>query len=212
MGKLQDQKGFSAVELLLVLAVVVVIGVVGLLVYSKHNKTKTVSATTTSSSTSIASGTYKDPDNAYTLTYPSGWIVKQISSHGQDLAASVSFTPPNAPTSGSTKVSATVSEFKSSNLTGVFDTETDTGGSAPALQPQSLTINGYKALYDQDVEQTTTGVDAAPGTTADYYAVTGNGTTLFFSFFEKQDGTGGYDVSSLAPAYTSLVKSVKFLN
>lgn len=57
MGKLKDnQKGFGAVEAVLVLVIVILIGVVGYMVYRNHHKTTTASvATTSSKSTNTAS-------------------------------------------------------------------------------------------------------------------------------------------------------------
>src|SRR5437764_2336320 len=39
VGKLKNQSGFSAVEVVLVLVIVALVGVVGLMVYKNHNKT-----------------------------------------------------------------------------------------------------------------------------------------------------------------------------
>jgi prepilin-type N-terminal cleavage/methylation domain-containing protein len=99
VGKLQnDQKGFSAVEVILVLVIVALIGAVGFMVY-KNQKTKTtpVASTTTKTATTQAKKTTA-PDpyagwQSYTLKYeklafkyPASWTI-------QDNSASQGLTP-----------------------------------------------------------------------------------------------------------------------
>ena len=66
MGKLQkDQKGFSAVEVVLVLVIVALVGAIGFLVYKNQHKTKAApvaSTTTTKSTTTTPTKTVTAPD------------------------------------------------------------------------------------------------------------------------------------------------------
>lgn len=92
MGKLRNnQKGFTAVEVLLVILILVVVGAVGYMVYHNDHKTKTVSTTNTSSnkpttstksSTSTTTATtdptanwtpYTNSSGGYSLKYPTTW-------------------------------------------------------------------------------------------------------------------------------------------
>ncbi len=65
----RNEKGFSAVEIILVLLVVGLIGVVGFMVYKNHNKTTN---STTSTSSSSPTTTQKTTSNTQ-LTIPSDW-------------------------------------------------------------------------------------------------------------------------------------------
>jgi hypothetical protein len=84
--------------------------------------------------------------------------------------------------------------------------------------PQTQTISGYQALYHQEVVPATEGQNGAAGGmgyTDDYYAVANKGVTIVFYFRERQNGNGiasSFDASNIVPAYTALVKSVKFTN
>jgi Tfp pilus assembly protein PilE len=74
VGKLKyNQKGFTAVEGLLIVLILVVIGAVGYMVYHNHHKTTTAAATTTSStkpatSTKTTTSTTTQPASTY-----AGW-------------------------------------------------------------------------------------------------------------------------------------------
>lgn len=90
MSKLKsDQKGFSAVEVILVLVILALVGAVGVLVAKNHNKTTTASTTTASTTKATTPTTAKTttPDpyagwQTYTATlepvsfkYPKDWTV-----------------------------------------------------------------------------------------------------------------------------------------
>lgn len=105
MGKLRNnEKGFGAVEGLLIVAVVVLLGVVGYMVYKNHNKTTTptTASTTTSTKTTTtpakttATPTTVDPYAGWktastvgnvSVKYPSSWTVKDNSSSNNNRAA-----------------------------------------------------------------------------------------------------------------------------
>jgi hypothetical protein len=87
----KNEKGFSAVEIVLVLVIVVLLGAVGWLVYKDHHKSKTVASVTTVSTTKPAASTstkttttpspyagwkaYTLPVEKLSFKYPSDWTV-----------------------------------------------------------------------------------------------------------------------------------------
>ncbi|HUD05345.1 MAG TPA: PsbP-related protein [Candidatus Saccharimonadales bacterium] len=92
MGKLQkNEKGFSAVEVVLVIVIVALIGVVGWMVYKNHHKTTSVTTVTTSRSSSATTPSKLTTNpyaewKSYTLqyekisfNYPSNWTLKDNS-------------------------------------------------------------------------------------------------------------------------------------
>lgn len=120
MYKLRNnQQGFGAVEIILVVAVIVLLGVAGWLVYRNHHKATNTSPTTTTSNihkTSSTSSQTADPYagwKSYTLKYeqatfkyPAGWTLKN--------------TPPVSPTDTSDSVNLTAPDG--------FGVEIATGG------------------------------------------------------------------------------------
>ena len=73
MGKLRNnEKGFGAVEGLLIVAVVVLLSVVGYMVYKNHNKTTTASVATTTA-TQPAKTPAKKPAKTTTIDPYTGW-------------------------------------------------------------------------------------------------------------------------------------------
>jgi prepilin-type N-terminal cleavage/methylation domain-containing protein len=85
MGILQTyRKGFSAIEVLLVLVIAALIGAVGFLVYKNHNKTTTASVATSKTNPVAITPTPTDPisgwkpyantDGHFTIKYPSTWV------------------------------------------------------------------------------------------------------------------------------------------
>jgi hypothetical protein len=220
----KNENGFGAIESLLIVAVVVLLGAVGYMVYKNHNKTTNSSTaitttapaktTTTQPAVTSTNMAYTDAAKAYAVSYPQDWTIKEEPSNGLSQlpvldSTEARFTPSNLPAGASGNTWIGISSFKSSDMAAALDAKSAT---------QSLTINGYKALYYQAVVPATKGTNGAAGGmgyTDDYYAVTNNGVTLVFYFREKQDGNGiasSFDASSIVPAYTALVKSVKFLN
>ncbi len=90
MGRLRNnQKGFTAVEGLLIVLILVVIGAVGYMVYHNNHKTKTVGTTNTSSNKPATTNT-KTPTSSnssqvftassygFQFTYPQKWSVKSV--------------------------------------------------------------------------------------------------------------------------------------
>lgn len=77
MSKLQkNESGFSAVEVVLVLVIVALIGTVGWLVYKNHHKTTTAAITTTSATKPTTSTTTKTTTKTTTTTPSTTTVVK----------------------------------------------------------------------------------------------------------------------------------------
>lgn len=226
MGKLKNnQKGFSAIEAIMLVVIVALIGAVGWMVYKDRHKTTVTTTTTQPTKTSSTptsqqptanTTTYTDSSKLFTISYPTSWAVDESAINAETpypLANKkrVKLTPPNSPKSsdGVTPNAVFVIAFKTSDIQGVLshnsfgDKQTST---------QSLTINGYQALYNQDIS---TGATESPTYTEDQYVVTNNGATLLVTFREKEgsyNSVPAFDVTSTVPDFTALVKSVKFLN
>ncbi len=88
MGKFKnDQRGFSPLEVVLVLVIVALVGVVGYMVYKNHHKTTAVSTATTAKPTTPVKAITPNPyagwqtysDASVSLRYPDGWTVKDLS-------------------------------------------------------------------------------------------------------------------------------------
>ena len=133
MGKLRNnQSGFGAVEGILVLVIVVLIGVVGFMVYKNHNKTKptpVASTTTTKPTASTQAKTPTAPDpytgwQTYTGTdvnfkYPADWTAT-AANFGEDRAVfgtAVSINPNTVPTNTGAFVNPPASYSKSNSYT-----------------------------------------------------------------------------------------------
>jgi hypothetical protein len=233
MGKIRrNEAGFSPTEVILVLVIVALIGVVGWFVYKNHNKiannsTTTASTTpttpaksTTAQPAAMNTKSYADPAKAYAVAYSQDWTIKEQALNGLDQATPLDntkarFTPANLPSGASGNTWVGISSFKG-DVNTVFKQEAY--APSESYSPQTQTINGYQALYHQEVVPATQGQNGAVGGmgwTDDYYAVSNNGVTLVFYFREKEDGNGvgsSFNASSIVPAYTALVKSVKFTN
>jgi hypothetical protein len=103
VGKLKsDQKGFSAVEGLLVVLILVVIGAVGYMVYHNNHKTKASVSTTASTKPASTAKTTTPPDpyagwqsysdSHVSFKYPSGW---QIGNGDKYATVGIGVTSPN---------------------------------------------------------------------------------------------------------------------
>jgi len=109
MGKPKtNQKGFSAVETILVLVIVVLIGTVGYLVYKNHHKATTANTTNTAkTSTSTTSSSTTNPYagwNTYTATllpvsfkYPKDWTIDNSTGNAPINQPDNQFVRLNAP-------------------------------------------------------------------------------------------------------------------
>ncbi len=215
----KNQRGFGAVELLIILVVVGIVGFGAWYVGKHGNKSATnitSSSTNSSKTTTPATKTYTDNSKTYTLEYPKTWTTSEQKPGSAAAVADLlnlletEFTPENSPAIGSnpsTPNMAGVIAFKSSDTQTILNTYVSGDGQTT---PQSLTINGYRAMYQKAI------ATKYLSYTDDIYAVTHNGVTLLFQFREKQgsgaNGTPAFDATNTVDAYTTLVKSVKFLN
>ncbi|HEY5152942.1 MAG TPA: hypothetical protein VII55_03125 [Candidatus Saccharimonadales bacterium] len=77
MGNLHKKEtGFSAVETILILAIVALIGALGYMVYRNHNSAKTsLVATTTKTAVNPYAGWKTYSSNGTSLKYPANWII-----------------------------------------------------------------------------------------------------------------------------------------
>lgn len=215
----KNQKGFSAVEGLLILIIVGLLVFVGWYVYQTKKTTNSTETSTTSTPTQTTTKDYTDTSGTYALKYPSDWTVKEqadesawdpgLPPHLKSLPA---FTPSNLSAGAFNRDNVQVIIFKTDDPKKLLDLYR--GGRVQKITSKAMTISGYPAAYYQDVQPTTKSGNDMLGYTDDYYTVTHNGLTLLFSFREKQTdtSTSSFDSTSIVPAYTGLVKSVKFLN
>jgi hypothetical protein len=228
----KNQKGFTAVEGLLIILTLAVIGFGGYYVYHTNHKAKTASLSTTGAKTSASGSTkstganpyagwnsYTDVSKLFSVMYPSGWTAANPQEQA-DMPFTLAdpnlmaFTAVNPSTTRPNEVD--IFAFTTSDIQSVLSKDSF-GEQQPT--PKSMTINGYHALYGQDIETGANGTN--PTYTIDQYAVTHNGVTLYFSFREQQgndenvgsaNASGAFDYSSTVPDFNLIVKSVKFLN
>jgi hypothetical protein len=228
----KNQKGFTAVEGLLIILTLAVIGFGGYYVYHTNHKAKTASVSTSGANNSASGSTkstaanpyagwnsYTDVSKLFSVMYPSGWTAANPQEHADTpftLADPnvIIFTAVN--TSNTSPIEVDVLAFSTSDVQSVLSK--DSYGEQQST-PQSMTINGYQALYGQDIETGANGTN--PTYTDDQYAVAHNGVTLSFSFREKQgndenvgaaNASGAFDHTSIVPDFNLIAKSVKFLN
>jgi hypothetical protein len=151
-------------------------------------------------------------NRVYSVSYPSNWTVGEMT--GDDATPgsppTITFTPKGLP---ALALPIYLNIYTSSDTKSIID---QTIPSSDANSPQSLTVNGFPALYYQDVESSNPAPpEGVQGFTDDFYALTDSSKdiTLLFEFQESQKGTNGqaYDATSFVPAYTALVKSTQFL-
>ncbi|HVC36235.1 MAG TPA: hypothetical protein VNE40_02210 [Candidatus Dormibacteraeota bacterium] len=169
MGKLKNnQSGFSAVEIVLVLAVVVLIGVVGWLVYRNHHKINTTAITTTTSAeptttTKSPTTTPVQPANPYagwktfslsslglSFQYPSSWTVTQGEPQCTG-AIQVSMTPPDSEISqAATTLNTNLKKYSAGIV--LFGTQSS------KCAPDGNNFKGDEYTYLQSSDQITSGV------------------------------------------------------
>jgi len=100
-----------------------------------------------------------------------------------------------------------VSGFKSNDAQAILDGFIGVKSDGSSYVPQKLAVNGNSTLYQRVVK---------PEYTDDIYVMSHTGTTLLFSFREKQaagpSGVTSVNASGFVPDYTTLVRSTRFLN
>lgn len=172
VGKLKDdEKGFSALEIVLVIVIVLLIGLVGWFVYKSHSKTTTTpvatnltpSKPTTSTSTKTVTATTTQPTEYYldnkivSYTLPSDWEVTNPPSNlTPPCGQSVTSVLPKCISEATLALKsegfvntdhfyATISVFPITNGTSAADFFNQTGNSGYSGSGSNLTINGNPA-------------------------------------------------------------------
>ncbi|HUD06256.1 MAG TPA: hypothetical protein VMR34_00015 [Candidatus Saccharimonadales bacterium] len=172
------------------------------------------SGQTSSTSTSTEATKVYTYNNTYSLTYPSGWAVRSkpavVTGNNSLLDSSaVTFTPTGL-SGPATPIEVT--SFNSGDINTVFKQNAFPANAAYA--PQSQIINGYSALYYQNIVPQLSTTNGGVGYTDDFYAVTNGSITLLFDFRESQTGSSSaqtFSSKSFVTDYSNLAKSVKFL-
>lgn len=199
MSKLSE-KGFSAVEVILILIIVVLIGAVGYLVYKDHHKTKVHSivknssvantkSTTVNTDTNPSSQTYYLDNKEVSYMLPSGWQLSNPPSNlqppcGQTVTSTLNkctsqailtlsaegFTNPD-------QFYVNIATFPVANNTTptVFFNEAGIGNSSAPDNSSNLVINGNAAYT------ATTTADPSTGEFILYYAITKDQTGVLLS-------------------------------
>lgn len=177
MGKLQkDEKGFSAVELVLVLVIVALIGVIGWFVYKNHNKTTNNSSVSSTSNSSASTQpkttsapdpytgwqTYSSSSLGVSFKYPANWTA-QVGEPQCTGAVLVSVTP------SSTDISSAASAIGNTSLKKYTILVNQYGTQSSKCAADGNDLKGTKYHYLQSSDQITSG------------AFKGNYLTLFGS-------------------------------
>jgi Tfp pilus assembly protein PilV len=157
VGKLKNnQKGFTAVEVLLIVLILVVIGAVGYMAYRNDHKTKTVSTTntstnkpatsTTKTSTSTPSTSSQSSTSSTTTVFkiPELGIEVTVPNSIKDIVYKVNAT--GTVSTGQQTQSVTLSTQTLTNL----DPDCSVNGSAPPLGTISKTQGQYPSSPDAD--------------------------------------------------------------
>ncbi|HSX07503.1 MAG TPA: prepilin-type N-terminal cleavage/methylation domain-containing protein [Candidatus Saccharimonadales bacterium] len=158
MGKHSaNEKGFTVVELILVLMVVALIGAAGFLVYKKHHdKTKATPVATTNTSTTQTKTTptpdayagwtsCKDATEGLSFKYPSAWSVSGLGTGGACTTDSEHQLAIYSPQASGTPYFFRVEYFPSRTSDGVIDGD---NGTETILSVHALNVaNSKKPLY-----------------------------------------------------------------
>lgn len=196
MRKHSNQSGFTAVETVLILVILAIIGFTAYYVlHTRQNANQTLANSVSSGTTSTPySGwkTYTNPGKTYSVEYPSGW---SLSTTGA-APASATDVVGIGPKANSSLV--TIASYASTDTPKVFLTNVQ---QATPLKDLSLKINGNSAYYLETGN--TTNVDLG-------YAVSHGGNLVTISMSEKS-ASPTVDNTQYANQYNLIAKSVKML-
>jgi len=228
MKKYRNDDGFSTVEVVSVLLVIIIIGTVGYYVFN-HSKQKTSPSDASSSSVKTSAApsgvtltatansyngwnTYDDSAKLFTILYPQNWTIQTEASIGNNLESS---TPILRPSNLNPAELSSGAGLYINPVTGSLNAEFQATvyGSGANYNPTDLTINGFPALYHQIVQ--TTADTGTTSDTKDYYAVANKGVTVLFSWTEQQGSykdVRGFNLTSYNDTFRSIVESIKFTN
>ncbi len=82
----RDQKGFSSIEIVLVIVIALIIGTVGFLVYKHGHKSISVTVSKSSNVSANSSKSYCDTNSQFCFNYPSSWVKADLSIAGAGTA------------------------------------------------------------------------------------------------------------------------------
>jgi hypothetical protein len=189
MKKINNESGFSAVELILVIAVIALLAVVGWMVYKDHHKTSSTTSKTNSATTSspyLGWASYTLSKEKLTFKYPTIWTISD-STASTDGGDSVVLTGSNG--------------FKMYISTGQFDFSLPLGGATiDTAVPVTFTSNpGFIDLYesgnqktglilDTELSKSSTDVSLSSFFSAKYAAVSANGKIQIGMGYQDSNG------------------------
>ena len=229
MGKLKNnQNGFSGVEGVIVLAVIVLIGVVGYMVYNNHKKTTTasVAASTSPATTKTTAAanpyagwqTYTDA-SGFTLKYPTTWADDTVKA-GTTVRVGANQTPTVLTENAQGQLTP---QALSARHVDLIQVTTDTYAGTVADYKKSLTtdpkytsgtaststsqiINGYQADY--------TGARDVHGIYFRFYTIYNKGKVAILRLELKTnvapDGSAAQDYSQYTADEDMIAKSIQF--
>lgn len=232
MKQIDNEKGFSAIEILLVLVVVALIGVVGYTAYKNYHRATTASTATTIATKPKASAstqpsnpyagwrTYSSPDGVYSVSYPSDWVAANCS--GGCSPTSNEIDDFLSPASNSNAV-VTLSHNQNSLSAQAWFKQT--WGPTCSYDTSSSPINGYQAYFAEYLINAnnsscprsplsagatyTFGMSSGIGYNAEY-VVAYNSQVVTISL-PVADGTQGTeDTLPLVSTFKEIAESIKF--
>ncbi len=221
--------GFTAVEGLIVLLVIVIIAGAGWFVLTKHKSTTPNKEFRTSKSWSKYTGesfmSYTYPGNLFSIIYPERWAQSYRTLPASTPPAPdnmqsqiVALTPPKSPKGpDGSPLPVDVLVYKSGNTA---DIAKNVDGGTTIQHQKSIKVNGYDALYEQTVPDTSKGqVNIPSHFTDDIYVVTNNNVSVAFIFRVNESAIPAspgvtaipaINQSYLQPSFVNIVNSVKF--
>jgi uncharacterized protein (UPF0333 family) len=204
----KNEKGFSAVEIVLVIVIVVLIGVVGWLVYKNHHKTATAAITTTSSDKTITPA--KTTTTTSTTTNASYLTIKQW---GVKLALT-------SPIDNATYTLVTNNAYLPPSVflsTSTLDASQDCGSyyqqGAPANDPEPT----FQYISQYTLSQTTSLSEGGPTITAEQAAAQSPSTYIKVGNYVYKFGHGNGEpcseqASNILPAFETAFSTISAVN
>jgi hypothetical protein len=197
-GMIRSQKGFSAIEGLIIVFVAGLIGVAAGLVWHSHYHSHTL--------TNTKQKTYTDAAGTYRLQYPATWTINQVASGDPtDLDQSnPEFLPDKGPELPCNAVSCGPHHVAGMDVKAVKVKKADDILKLGWYPVKNETINGYQSYFKQE---------SPSKAVTDYYFVFHNGVLLEFSFSPiSADGFGDTtNNSQQTPSFVAIIHTVKFL-
>jgi hypothetical protein len=156
-----NETGFSAIELVLIIVIVVLIGISGWLVYKNHHKNAAATISTTSTSKAATSTSTTPKSTSTSTTKPVTTTVFQIPELGIEITVPNSIKdivykvdPAGTLSTGQQTQSVTLSTQTLTNL----DSDCSVNGSAPPLGTIYKTTGQYPSNPDVDLNNSSGGL------------------------------------------------------